>query len=197
MHRNYEFLVKILTSAFDSLTLISSYSTIFRQFEDVFCWFFLHWISWMSAIFLIPVWLTYWPRKCVMCLKSLMKVSTKVEVGWHDHPLPTYSFIAADTLCDHVTLTFDILVTGSHASSSSPLAGSTDLSLLIHGGSRGQPLHQVWRSYGCLLLSYEFWHLPLTMRLEPLRMHRITSSMHRGKFFPHIWNPRPRFAYCY
>ena len=33
-------------------------------------------------------------------------------------------------------------------------------SVLIHGGSRGQPLHQVSRSYGYLFLSYEFWHLP-------------------------------------
>ena len=31
----------------------------------LFCWF-LHWISWMSAIFLLPAELTYWPRKCVM-----------------------------------------------------------------------------------------------------------------------------------
>jgi len=32
-------------------------------------------------------------------------------------------------------------------------------SVVIHDGSRGQPLHQVWRSYGYLFLSYE-WHLP-------------------------------------
>ena len=33
-------------------------------------------------------------------------------------------------------------------------------SVVIHGGSRDQPLHQVWRSYGHPFLSYEFWHLP-------------------------------------
>ena len=33
-------------------------------------------------------------------------------------------------------------------------------SVVIHGGSRGQPLHQVWRSYVYPFLSYEFWHLP-------------------------------------
>jgi len=32
------------------------------------------------------------------------------------------------------------------------------------------------------------------MRFQPLRMRRITCPMHRGKFIPHIWNPRPRFA---
>jgi len=37
--------------------------------------------------------------------------------------------------------------------------------------------------------------IPLTLRLQPLRMRHITWPMHRGKFFPHIWNPWPRFAY--
>jgi len=33
------------------------------------------------------------------------------------------------------------------------------------------------------------------MRLQPLRIRRITWPMCSGKFFPHIWNPWPRFAY--
>ena len=33
-------------------------------------------------------------------------------------------------------------------------------SVVIHGGSRGQLLHKVWRSYGYPFLSYEVWHLP-------------------------------------
>jgi len=37
--------------------------------------------------------------------------------------------------------------------------------------------------------------IPLTMRLQPLRMRRITWPCVGGKFFPHIWNPWPRFAY--
>jgi len=37
-----------------------------------------------------------------------MKVSTKFEVD-NDHPLPSYVVIAADTLRDLVTLTFDLL----------------------------------------------------------------------------------------
>ena len=36
-------------------------------------------------------------------------VSTKFQVDINDHPLPSYSFIAADTLRDLVTLTFDLL----------------------------------------------------------------------------------------
>jgi len=35
---------------------------------------------------------------------------------------------------------------------------------------------------------------PLRMRLQPLRMRRITWPVHTGKFSPHIWNPWPRFV---
>ena len=46
------------------------------------------------------------------------------------------------------------------------------------------------------LMSSDVGHRPpLTMRLEPLRMRRITRPVHRGKFFPNIWNPWPRFVY--
>ena len=31
--------------------------------------FNLHWISWKSVIFLLPVYFTYWSRKCVTCCK--------------------------------------------------------------------------------------------------------------------------------
>ena len=46
------------------------------------------------------------------------------------------------------------------------------------------------------LMSYNVRHrLPLTMRLEPLRMRRMTWPVPMGKFFPNIWNPWPRFVY--
>jgi len=46
------------------------------------------------------------------------------------------------------------------------------------------------------LMSYDVRQRPpLTMRLEPLRMRRITWPVRRGKFFPNIWNPWPRFVY--
>ena len=38
----------------------------------------------------------------------MVKISTKFEVDT-DHPLPSYSVIAGDTLRDLVTLTFDLL----------------------------------------------------------------------------------------
>ena len=67
-------------------------------------------------------------------------VSTKFEVDTTISCL----VIVLLLLIRYVTLTFDLLT----------------WSVVIHGGSRGQPLHEVWRSYGCPFLSYEFWHLP-------------------------------------
>jgi len=55
----------------------------------------------------------------------------------YDHPLPSYSVIAADTLCDLVTLTFDFL--------------TFDVLTLVSGHTwrvTCSTLHQVWWSYG-------------------------------------------------
>jgi len=65
-------------------------------------------------------------------------------------------------------------------------------SVVIHGGSYGQSLYQVWRSYGYPFLSSEFWishRIPLTMRFQPLRMRRITWPMRSsvGQIFSHIF----------
>jgi len=56
----YEFVVKFLTPSFDSP--ISLQSAKCQRLGDDFRWFF-HFICWMSAIFLLAVCLTYWPRK--------------------------------------------------------------------------------------------------------------------------------------
>jgi len=46
------------------------------------------------------------------------------------------------------------------------------------------------------VISSDITHrIPLTVRLQPLRMRSITWPMRSGKFFPDIWNPWPRFAY--
>jgi len=46
------------------------------------------------------------------------------------------------------------------------------------------------------LMSYDVRHKPaLTMRLEPLRMRRITWPVRRGHIFTNIWNPWPRYVY--
>ena len=135
----------------------------------------------MSAIFLLPVWLTYWPRKCVTWCAPSDKSSHQVW-SWYDHPLPSYSVIAADTLCDLVTLTFDLLT-------------------LVSG--------HTWRvrsipppSLKILRLSVlQLWVLtsPIGYHWQCICSHCICAVWRDlcvgGKFFPHIWNPWPWFAY--
>jgi len=45
---------------------------------------------WMSAIFLLPVCLTYWPRKYTTRVDPHVDHSHQVW-SWYDHPLPSYS----------------------------------------------------------------------------------------------------------
>jgi len=62
-------------------------------------------------------------------------------LGRFQFPTPSYSVVGADTLRDLVTLNFDLLTLNS-------------------GRSRGQHLHQVWRSYAYPFLTYELWCSP-------------------------------------
>ena len=52
--------------------------------------------------------LTYWPRKCATWCAPRDESFHQVWSSY-DHPLPSYSVIAADTLRDLVTLTSDLL----------------------------------------------------------------------------------------
>jgi len=62
---------------------ISAICDVFRRF--------LHFMCWMSAIFLLPVCLTYWPRKYTTRVDptSIGLIPTKFELN--DHPVPSYS----------------------------------------------------------------------------------------------------------
>ena len=73
---------------------------------------FLHFICWLSAIFLLPVCLTYWPRKYTTRVDPHVDNSHQVW-SWYDHTLPSYSVLSADTSRDLVTLTFDLLTLNS------------------------------------------------------------------------------------
>jgi len=115
--------------------------------------------------------MTYWPRKCAAwcaaCDESFHQVWS-----WYDYPLPSYRVIVADTLRDLVTLTVDLLT-------------------LVSGHT-----WQVTWSTPPPSFGYTFFRrMTLTMRLQPMRMRRITWPMRRGQIFPHIWNPWPPFAY--
>ena len=61
----------------------------FRRFGDVLRWF-LHFIFWRSAIFLLPVSFTYWPRKYTTRVDPHVDSSHQVW-SWYDDPLPSYS----------------------------------------------------------------------------------------------------------
>ena len=58
----------------------------------------MHFICWMSAIFLLPVCLTYWPRKYTIRVDPHVDNSHQVW-SWYDHPLPSYSVF----VCWYVT----------------------------------------------------------------------------------------------
>ena len=73
-------------------------SAIWRRFP-----LFVHFICWMSAIFLLPVCLTYWARKYTT--RANPHVDNFHQVwSWYDHPLPSYSVF----VCWHVTWPGDL-----------------------------------------------------------------------------------------
>jgi len=75
------------------------------RFEDVFSWFF-HRKSKKSAIFLLQVYLAYWPRKHATCWATHVDYFHQVW-SWYDYPSPSCSVVGADTL--HNLVTFDLL----------------------------------------------------------------------------------------
>jgi len=89
--------------AFDSLSPVFLQAATFRRFDDVFGWFF-NWINWRSGIFLLLVYLTYWPSKCAICC-VLYDANFHEVWSWYDRPLPSPSICAAMSR-DLMTSTF-------------------------------------------------------------------------------------------
>ena len=116
------------------LILVCKISAIWRRF----LYWFLHFICWMSAIFLLPVCLTYWPRKYPTRVDPHFDNSHQVW-SWYDHPQPSYSVFVCWYVTWPLTLTFDLLTLNSWRTR----------------GSRDQPCHQVWRPYAYPFLIYE------------------------------------------
>ena len=98
------FRCKIYTPPFDSQTPISYLSAKFWRFGDVFRWF-LFFICWTSAIFLLPVCLTYWPRKYTTHVDPHVDNSHQVW-SWYDHTLPSYSIL----VCRYGTWPCDLVL---------------------------------------------------------------------------------------
>jgi len=143
----------------------------------------------MSAIFLLPVCLTYWPRKYTTCVDPRVDNSHQVS-SWYDHPLPSYSVF----VCWYVTWPSDQFwwpsVKGFLGSGGSNLPLSHwlslfDLELLSYvAGHITNPATKfedptTIRSW---VTSYNGSHwLPLKMRMRPVRMRRIMLPVSRGK----------------
>jgi len=89
--------------------------------------------------------------------------------SWYDHSLPSYSVIAADTLRDLDLWPFDL-------GPWSYMAGH-----VINPSTKFEDPAAI-RSW---VMSSDISHrIPLTMRLQPLRMRRITWHICTGQIFP-------------
>ena len=123
-------------------------------------------LCWMSAIFLLPVCLTYWPRKYTTRVDPHVDYFRQVW-SWYDHTLPSYSVF----VCQHITWPWPLIF----------WSWTYDM----HGESRDQHCHQVWRPYAYPFLSYDLYNvcrlLPLKIRTRLLRMRRITWPVSRGQ----------------
>ena len=97
--------------------------------------------------------------------------------SWQDHPQPSYSVIAADTLRDLVTATF------------------WPWTAVVHGGSHDQPCHQVGR------FIVELWVITFSTghHWKWVRGHCALAKSHdswvRGQKQLHFWNHWLQFVY--
>jgi len=127
----------------------------------------LHFICWMSAIFLLPGCLTYWPRKYTTHVDPHVDNSHQVW-SWCDQKLPSYSVF----VCRYVTWPCDLDLCPFDLEQMSYMASQvTNLDTKYE-----DPMPS--RSW---VMSYNVSHwLPLKMRTRPLRMRRITWPVCRG-----------------
>ena len=139
----------------------------------------------MSAIFLLPVCLTYWPRKYTTRVDPHVDNSHQVWVDMTIH-CRVIAFLSADTSRDFVTLTFDLLTLNSccawRVTWSTNHATKSEIPT---------PISSWFMSH-----NVSCW-LPLRMHMRPLRTRRITWPVSRGSktIYLHFWYPRPWFAY--
>ena len=136
----------------------------------------------MSAIFLLPVWLTNWPRKYTTRANPHVDNSHQVW-SWYDHPLPSYSVF----VCWYVTWPGDLDLWPFDLEQLSYMAGH-----VTNPATKFEDRITVpsWvTSYNC-----SHW-LPLKMRTRPLRCAESRDPWVGDQKQLHFWNPRPWFAY--
>jgi len=136
----------------------------------------------MSAIFLLPVCLTYWPRKNTTRVDQHVDNFHQVW-SWYDHPLPRYSVFVcryATWPGDHDLWPFDLeqlsYMAGQVANPATKFEDPTTISSWV-------------TSY-----NVSRW-LPLKMRMRPLRVRRVTWPVSRGWKRLRFWYAGPRFVY--
>ena len=141
----------------------------------------MHFIFWMSAIFLLPVCLTCWSRKYRPTTRVDPHVDNSHQVwSWYDHPLPSYSVF----VCWYVTWPGDLNLWPFDLEQLSYMAGH-----VTNPATKFEDRITVpsWvTSYNC-----SHW-LPLKMRTRPLRIRRITWQVSTGsKIITFLESPTP------
>ena len=112
--------------------IIVQTSAIWLRFPLIFAF-----LCKISAIFLLPVCLTYWPRKYTTCTTPTAIIPTKCEVD-----MTIYCRVRVFCLViRYVTLWPWPLI-------------FWPWTVVTHGASRVQPCHQVWRPYAHSILSH-------------------------------------------
>ena len=149
-------------------------SAIRRRFPLIFAFYI-----WMSAIFLLPVCLTYWPRKYTTRVDPNVDNSHQVW-SWYDHPLPSYSVFVwwyVKGPGDLDLWPFDLEQLSFMASHVTNVATKLEAPM---------PIRSWFMSY-----NVSRW-LALKMRTRPLRMRRITWLVSRGsKTITYLESPTP------
>ena len=121
----------------------------------------------MSAIFLLPVCFTYWPRKYTTGVDPHVDNSHQVW-SWYDHTLPIYSVF----VCWYVSLPCDLDLWSFDLEQLSCMAGH-----VTNPATKSEDPMTI-RSW---VTTYNGSHwLPLKMRTRPLRMRRITWPVNTG-----------------
>jgi len=136
----------------------------------------------MSAKFLLPVCLIYWPSKYITCVDPTSIIPTKFKVDMTIR-CRVIAFLSADTARDLVTLISDFLILNSCPAwrvtwpTLPPITKTLRLSVL-----------ELW-----------FITFPVGYHWKCVRGHCACAESRdpwvRGQKQQHFWNPRPRFAY--
>jgi len=130
----------------------------------------------MSAIFLLPVCLSYWPRKYIT---HITHVDNSHQVwSWYDHRCRVIAFLSADTLRELVTLTFDFLTLSRVTWPTLPPKLKTLRLSALKLRVITFPVGYHWKGV--------HGHCACTKSRDPWV---------GGQKQLHFWNPRPRFAY--